>query len=61
MNARGKLAMILSIVFLLSFLTYAGFEAEKLIYGPQIILNTPKDEDTFKVLEMSPYQVVQRM
>ena len=46
MNARKKLGIILAILFLLSFLVYSGFEAEKLIYGPQIILTSPKNNDT---------------
>ena len=48
MNARKKLATALAILFLLSFLIYSGFEAEKLIYGPQIILSSPKNNDTLQ-------------
>ena len=50
MNARRKLAVILAVIFLLSFLIYTGFEAEKLIFGPQISLISPKDGDTLEGL-----------
>ncbi|MFA6463595.1 MAG: hypothetical protein WCV55_01160 [Candidatus Paceibacterota bacterium] len=48
MNARKKLAVILALIFLLSFLVYTGFEAEKLIFGPQIYITSPKDGSTLE-------------
>lgn len=48
MPTRNRLAIILSLLFLISFLIYTGFEAKKLIYGPQIILNSPKDGETLQ-------------
>ena len=48
MDARRKLAIILALIFLLSFIIYAGFEANKIIYGPQIDIASPKDGTTFE-------------
>ena len=47
MNARKKLTILLGILFLISFIVYTGFEAQKLIYGPRISVSEPKDEETF--------------
>ncbi|MEI8337795.1 MAG: hypothetical protein WCF92_01455 [bacterium] len=48
MDARRKLAIALAFIFLISFLIYAGFEAKKIIYGPQIDITSPKDGTTLE-------------
>ncbi len=48
MDARRKLAIILALIFLVSFIIYAGFEANKIIYGPQIDITSPKDGTTLE-------------
>ena len=48
MDTRHKLAITLALIFLFSFLVYAGFEANKIIYGPQIDITSPKDVTTLE-------------
>ncbi len=47
MNVQKKLTILFGVLFLISFIIYTGFEAQKIIYGPRISISEPQDEETF--------------